>query len=295
MMTAGQKRKEAHVHVVTAAAGVSRPGCSTMFSSHIRSHAAAPHLTHWRPVGEKRSWPAVSTPFNLALRLSAGLGAVYEEICISRKKEPQQATHETLSNGSLRLTETSPLLARRYRYLHTISDSALSQVVCAVDTYRMSRSHGNSQLILVAIKIMNAQHWALGAQEFERSRLLWRGLSRQGCLPRISRPRAHFEVQAHFCIVFDYLLPIAVLEKPQPQCTLVHETKRGCTEEARSSVTQVRGAIEARVCHCCDSTRPRRVRLELDALRVVAAQLLGSLAALDLQVKKPSLNSLLRP
>jgi hypothetical protein len=67
----------------------------------------------------------------------------------------------------------------------------------------------------VAIKVLNAQHWALGAQEHERMRQLWRAFSRSGTTGvRVARPLHHFEDGAHFCIVFDILSPLDALSVP---------------------------------------------------------------------------------
>jgi dual specificity tyrosine-phosphorylation-regulated kinase 2/3/4 len=81
--------------------------------------------------------------------------------------------------------------------------SCQNRVVCAIDTYRGASSR-------VAIKLMNAQHWALGAQEFERLRLLWQTLSQDGGEASIVRPRTHFEQGDHFCIVFEMLAGLEV-------------------------------------------------------------------------------------
>lgn len=107
----------------------------------------------------------------------------------------------------------------------------------------------------MAIKVLNAQHWSLGAQEYERLRLLWKGLYRRGATgASILEPRCHFEegvraamrrrcvcaalaphtrrlftpqharllqCQAHFCIVFPLLSPLRALA-PQPMAPLAH-------------------------------------------------------------------------
>lgn len=99
-----------------------------------------------------------------------------------------------------------PLLAHRYRYLRTLSDSSLSQMVCAIDTYR---AHDNVRLH-VAIKMMNAQHWVLGAQEYERLRILWHALGKEDSEAHIVRLRSYFEHGDHFCLVFDMLSGLEV-------------------------------------------------------------------------------------
>ena len=121
----------------------------------------------------------------------------------------------TSAEGGLILTHAMPLIGHRYRYLHTLSSSELSQIVGAVDTYRPSAptADGRSHAI-VALKILNAKHWALGAQEYERMRQLWRGFRRQGTCPRILEPTCHFEEGAHFCIVFNLHSPLSALEAP---------------------------------------------------------------------------------
>ena len=173
----------------------------------------------WRPAGEERGWPRRTHPCNIVNRLTGGLHEAYTAVRASRApgndcvpQLPWPAI-ETSANGRLVLSATMPLIAQRYRYQHTLSASDLSQIVSAVDTYRgcAPTADGRSSP-LVALKILNAQHWALGAQEYERTRQLWRKLARDGARPRIVQPRTHFEQGAHFGIVFDLLTPLAALD-----------------------------------------------------------------------------------
>ena len=127
-----------------------------------------------------------------------------------------------------------PLLARRYRYLRTLSESSLSQILCAVDTFC---DHAG----LVAIKVMNAQHWTLGAQEYERLRLLWRTLLHDDCRADIVRPRSCFEHGDHFCIVFDMLVGLEVQLFASTICIRLHLPHH-------SQLRDALGACSRRVC-----------------------------------------------
>ena len=113
-------------------------------------------------------------PFNPTLRLTAGLANTYRAVG-AKQSLPR---HETTADGRLVLTPETPLLAHRYRFMHVLVESDLSQMICAVDTYRNCEptAEGRRQP-LVAIKVLNARHWALGAQEHERVRRLRGGLN----------------------------------------------------------------------------------------------------------------------
>ena len=164
------------------------------------------------PPTEERSWPSKVLAFNPALRLTAGLSEAYNTVRLKQQQlDPGRAKLHTLEDGRLWLSTEMPLLARRYRYLRTLSESDLSQIICAVDTYRDCTATSE-----VAIKLMNAQHWVLGAQEYERLRLLWRALEQASGLAAIVRPRAFFEQGDHFCIVYDKLNSLNTLVAPAP-------------------------------------------------------------------------------
>ena len=66
----------------------------------------------------------------------------------------------------------------------------------------------------MCLKILNAQHWAIGAQEFERVRLLWREQSRHSARAQLVRALSHCEVDAHFCIVWEMLSPLRTVSLP---------------------------------------------------------------------------------
>ena len=100
--------------------------------------------------------------------------------------------------------------------MYTLSQSDLSQLVCAIDTFQhcAPAADGRRQP-LVVLKILNAQHWAIGAQEYERVRLLWREQSRHGTRAQFVRALSHCEVDAHFCIVWEMLAPLwSVMPRP---------------------------------------------------------------------------------
>ena len=227
---------------------------------------------------------------NITLRLTAGLRASYAvthaaaAAAAKKTSAPPQLSLETRADGRLVLTPTMALIGQRYRFLHALSESDLSQIVCAVDTYRhcTPTAEGRNQP-LVAIKILNAQHWTLGAQEFERMRQLWRALARSD-VPgaRIVRPLHHFEEEAHFCIVFDVLAPLAAiaaapsLPLPPPPPAM----------HFKGSVGVGIGGVAAGIGGSGSSggaLRPARPRLCLSALRHFAASILGSLASLHQQ------------
>ena len=160
--------------------------------------------------GGDRGWPSKALPFNLTLRISAGLGEVYTSL---RVKGARRAVgipaHHTYEDCRAWLSAEMPLLANRYRYLRTLSESSLSQMICAVDTFQ---SHDANQ-VHVAIKVMNAQHWILGAQEYERLRRVWRALRRDEREAPIVQLRSYLEVGDHFCLVFGMLAPLEVCRR----------------------------------------------------------------------------------
>ena len=171
------------------------------------------HDHAWCLPNGQRGWPERRLPFNLVQRLTGGLGEVYATVKASvSRSAPARRAHKTSDTGRLVLRHDIPLLGGRYHYLHALSQSDLSQIVCAVDTYRhCAPTPEGRRRPLVAIKVMNAQHWTLGAQEHERVRLLWRGLSDADAGARLLKPRGHFEEEAHFCLVFDMLAPLATI------------------------------------------------------------------------------------
>ena len=148
------------------------------------SHTSSPHLggmsSPFAPPRPRHElgWPTKAHPTNLVLRLSAGLAGVYDAVRSSRApaaRRPPAREHATEPDGRLRLAPDVPLLGgQRYQYSHTLSESGLSQLICATDLYVHCgpTSADGRRRPLVVIKVMNAQHWALGAQEYERVRLL---------------------------------------------------------------------------------------------------------------------------
>ena len=172
---------------------------------------ASAFSTFDRVSAAERGWPAKAQSFNPTLRLTAGLLSYSE-----RAGRQHPTAHETLPNGRLCLSPAMPLLAHRYRYMYTLSQSDLSQLVCAIDTFQhcAPAADGRRQP-LVVLKILNAQHWAIGAQEYERVRLLWREQSRHGTRAQFVRALSHCEVDAHFCIVWEMLAPLwSVMPRP---------------------------------------------------------------------------------
>ena len=95
-----------------------------------------------------------------------------------------------------------PLLAHRYRYMYTLSQSDLTQLVCAIDTIQhcAPAADGRRQPLLVN-KILNAQHGPRCAG-VERVRLLARAVAPRHARVLV-RALSHCEVDAHFCIVWE--------------------------------------------------------------------------------------------
>ncbi|EOD23150.1 hypothetical protein EMIHUDRAFT_447845 [Emiliania huxleyi CCMP1516] len=111
-----------------------------------------------------------------------------------------------------------PLLARRYRFMHAISETDLSQVICATDTYcECERAADGRRQPLVAIKVLNAKHWILGAQEYTRMRLLRKRQDAEGVHVPIAGATSCFEVGCHFCILQPLL---ATLDHEAARCRL---------------------------------------------------------------------------
>ena len=264
---------------------------------------------------EARGWPARSQPFNLVARLTCGLNEAYASVRASRV----QGRHlpppiETSADGQLVLSLTMPLIAQRYRYLHTLSASDLSQLVSAVDTYRSCPPAVDGRRSpLVALKILNAQHWALGAQEYERMRQLWRDLSREGVEPSLAQARTHFEQGAHFCIVFDLLTPLSSLDcsatlpalgpaggsaavsmaahtsaagaattfaRPRPLVGTLAPAPPTAFGAASPFAPMLSAGATVAGTSAAASVRAPRPRLALETLRLASAQLLGALASM---------------
>ena len=259
-------------------------------------------MSAWsEPSSEQRGWPRKATPFNPVLRLTGGLSAAYEATRGSRfRPAAAQPQLETSARGRLVLSPTMPMIARRYRYMHTVSESDLSQIISAVDTYRHCRPAPDGRRSpLVVLKILNAQHWMLGAQEYERMRQLWRTLTRDGASPRCARPRSHFEEGQHFCIVFDMLMPLSALQAApaQPEDTLPATQSAfarprpralssgsapagGGTAGLAGSLGRVLGGMgSSGASSSSGAAYAHRPCLDIETLRQAAASLLGSLAA----------------
>ena len=241
----------------------------------------------------RRGWPAKALAFNPTLRVTAGLRDLYAELQAASQQgaAPTPASHETLPNGSLCLSPAMPLLAHRYRYMHTLSQSGLSQVVCAIDTFQHCEpAFDGRRQPLVALKILNAQHWAIGAQEYERVRLVWREQSRHGTCAQIGRALSHCEVGAHFCIVWEMLRPLWTIGSgPLPPPAAAngaaaadgqrHDVARAPLPGAAAVVTVVNGSPPA-IQSGAVSSEARTHRLPLPLLRQLAYEVLGALLVL---------------
>ena len=168
------------------------------------------------PYVAAKGWPNKRLVANLPARATGGLAQLYKRRRDTARTTPAAAhasvqQHTTDDEGALKLHHAMPHLAKRYRYLHTLYASNQTQIICAQDTYQRAHStapDGNTHL-LVAIKILNAQLWSIGAQEFERVRRLRVAADRSALDPRIGRVIAHFELGAHFCIVCELLCELS--------------------------------------------------------------------------------------
>jgi serine/threonine protein kinase len=176
-----------------------------------------PALPAFEPLGasERRpGWPGSTLEYSLPLRATAGLTQAYAAVDRSRSSAGSTSRaareHATHPDGSLCLAPDMPLLARRYRFLPTLSETPVSQLLCAVDTYCSCspRADGRRQP-MVAIKVLNAQHWVLGAQEYERMRLLLVAQDQDGSAAPVASASSFFECGAHFCIVMPLLCELS--------------------------------------------------------------------------------------
>jgi hypothetical protein len=260
----------------------------------------------WQQPGTERGWPNKVLPFNITLRLTAGLAEAYTAVRRPKSVSPP-AAQSTAADGRLVLSPTMPLIGQRYRFMHAIAESDLSQIIVAIDTYRhCAPTADGRRRPLVAIKVLNAQHWALGAQELERMRQLWHAFSARGIRPRVVQPLAHFEEGAHFCIVFPLHAQLTALSAepvPAPRSLRASGAPLMVTpvDEARarslasSALAHQIACPHPRVGQLVDAHRldqpPRdtqaggmdlalRPRLAVGTLRLAAADLLGALCAL---------------
>jgi len=227
------------------------------------------------------TWPAAALDHNLPLRASCGLTALYAAVNRTRGPElaatavapPVKRLHETFPDGTLCLAPDMPLLARRYRFMHAISETDLSQVICATDTYcECERAADGRRQPLVAIKVLNAKHWIIGAQEYTRLRLLRKRQDAEGVHVPIAGATSCFEVGCHFCILQPLL---ATLDHEAARCRLC-----GPPGAAPSPPLAGRSPGSLESVERVDEATSLPPRLGLDVLRPLAARLLGALAYL---------------
>lgn len=185
--------------------------------------------------------------------------------------------HFTYPSGSLCLAPDMPLLAKRYRFLHVLSETPLSQLLCAADTFCScpTQADGRRQP-LVAIKVLNAQHWILGAQEYERMRRIELAQHHDGVEAAVASAKCFFECGAHFCIVMPLLCELS----QQAACG---DALLPCLHPSFSprlaSVKAHFGARGAEVSEARSGDRPPKLNIE--TLRRLTARLLGALAFLE--------------
>lgn len=243
-----------------------------------------------RTAADGRGWPNRVHALNLQVRFTAGLRELYAIASGNLLPRPVQST---TADGRLALSPTMPLLGQRYQYLRVVSESDLSQVLVCTDTFRHCRETADGRRHpTVAIKVLNAQHWVLGAQEFERMRQLWLVLERLGATgARIIKPLHHFEEVVHFCIVFDVLAPLEAIATPpraihhmplqlpsrQMGSTYEHGGENGLIYGSAGRSTYSTDIVTA------EHHAAPRPCLSLNTLRQLTASMLGSLAALHEQ------------
>ena len=239
--------------------------------------------TPWSPAtAESRCWPNRVHALNVPAHLTAGLMKAY---AIVRRRLPSPPVQATGADGRLVLSPTMPLIGQRYQFLYTISESDLSQVVVCMDTFRRCKpAIDGRQHPTVAVKVVNAKHWTLGAQEFERMRLLWQALEHKGTTgARIIKPLHHFEEQAHFCIVFGLLRPLDAITQSTGQRPQAPESRYRIVHADRFEGDD---RVVYDFLHSCstdvsvDNGAALRPCLSLSALRHFTASMLGSLAVL---------------
>jgi len=246
-------------------------------------------LPAFEPPGtsERPGWPGSLLEYNLPLRATGGLTQVYAAVNRSRLSEGDATAargQTTYPDGSLGLAPDMPLLAKRYRFLHALSETSLSQLLCAVDTYSSCapQPDGRRQP-LVAIKVLNAQHWVLGAQEYERMRRLRVAQDQDGVQAALTSVTAFFECGAHFCIVMPLL------------CKLGRELGRAGAAQLAAQLaeqglppTQPAFAPRLSTVKAQFGSAPADAReqagpplLDVETIRRVSARLLGALAFLE--------------
>eukprot|EP00793_Prasinoderma_coloniale_P002058 PRCOL_00002566-RA len=141
--------------------------------------------------------------FNVVARATRGLRTLHEKLQgpgASPAAPPFGGEgSRTLPDGSLRLGTDLPLLARRYRYVSTISGGTSAQVIQAEDTYSALRDR-------VAIKIVRAQYAEQAAQEARLLRYL--AAPRRGAeepCEHVVRLLDAFAFEGHACLVMERL------------------------------------------------------------------------------------------
>ena len=81
----------------------------------------------------EQGWPSKALAFNPTLRLSAGLRGVDAFMRLQQRsrltRPPPRTPHYTTDDGRLWLSAEMPLLAHRYRFMHALSESDMSQML----------------------------------------------------------------------------------------------------------------------------------------------------------------------
>jgi serine/threonine protein kinase len=236
----------------------------------------------FEPLGtsDRPSWPGSRLEYSLPLRATAGLPQAYAAVGRSRRSAGSRSAaareHVTYADGTICLAPDMPLLARRYRFLHALSQTPMSQLLCAADTYCSCspRADGRRQP-LVAIKVINALQWLIGAQEYERMRRLLLSQEKDGVTAPISSATCFFECGAHFCIVMPMLCELS--RHAGSASALLPRTHPGCSPRT-SSVQAHYGACGNGLLEPRTADRP--CKLNIETLRRLAARLLAALAFL---------------
>ena len=235
----------------------------------------------WTPPSQvSRGWPNKCNAQNIVHRVTGGLRE-----CYAREKPPPRP--QTWRMDAWILCFVDALLGQRYRFLHAISESDLTQILCAIDTYRhlakptsdadlrgRRRHQGFKCPALDARRAgVGADAAGSGAASTGRAR---RARTSSGRSATLRRART-------FALVLPLLAPLqslaaepapsapaaaisvggTPLHRPQPQRGDAHPQEPPPSPPAR------RPPPAAVAC------KPARPRLQLEALRQLTAQLLA--------------------
>ena len=136
-------------------------------------------------------------------RQTCGLSSTHEQLRTGTRALPP--CEVTAVDGSLVLSQTLPLLGKRYKFIRNVGHGTFSQILLCKDTYAVDSDDqprpGCAQV--VAIKVMNRKYGAIGVQELEMLRFL--NSRDTGDCAHLARVVSAFDFYGHFCIVMKRL------------------------------------------------------------------------------------------